>query len=56
MKDKFRKAVENKDEQELMTKWRSEKLFKPNMLKTEQSDILEQWKHAIKAVLKFDDL
>ena len=45
-----------KDEQELMTKWRSEKLFKPNMLKTEQSDILEQWKHAIKAVLKFNDL
>ncbi len=45
-----------KDEQELMAKWRSEKLFKPNMLKTEQSDILEQWKHAIKAVLKFNDL
>jgi glycerol kinase len=42
-------------EEELIQKWKTERLFKPNMSKSTQMDILEQWKRAIKAVLSFKE-
>jgi len=44
-----------KDEAELFSKWKTAKRFLPEMTKSKQIDILEQWKHAIKAVLSFKE-
>ena len=43
------------NEAELVQKWKSARLFKPNMSKSTQMDILEQWKRAIRAVLSFKE-
>ncbi len=44
-----------KNEEELIQKWKSERLFKPNMSKSNQLDSLKQWKRAITAVLSFKE-
>jgi glycerol kinase len=44
-----------KSEEELFSKWKTERIFKPTMTKSKQIDILEQWKRAIKAVLSFKE-
>ena len=43
------------NENDLVQKWKTERVFKPTMSKSTQMDILEQWKRAIKAVLSFKE-
>lgn len=43
------------NENDLVQKWKTERVFKPTMTKSTQMDILEQWKRAIKAVLSFKE-
>ena len=43
------------NENELIQKWKTEHVFKPNMSKSTQMDILEQWKRAVRAVLSFKE-